>query len=583
MAKNTISYLISKGGIEPATKQLGGVQGDHNVSTLVFTIENQLWNEIQAETSGDDILACSFQLKNGGGEVMTVSGGRLLSNIVTVDVDEFLTRYGGEAEVTLIISRYSEGVSNELYSFPALLKFKGRIAGARGVEEYQNILSIKDEVEKTAENVQDYVYEAKQYADQTLETKNEVETKLANGDYKGDKGDKGEKGDKGDRGESGGVDTSLFASAIQNTVSGGVLGIKDIGALPHTVKVKLSGEEAENLMPSPYSEFFPYHDNGDGSLTINATIPSDNYYPFFVYHSGGQDLKPIEEGTYTLDLGTATTQMYLEVQLNTFDYSNQKTYQTDSTGKVTFTVGAEDYMEALLLRPTNGTTVENLLIKPMLYKVKESLFDTPTPSTNPDDIEYHGSVAIRAKTELKNNTTYTLQFKCNYAGIGLHHHPLLTDGLRGDYTTTGGVQTITFSTAYELNEGYAKEYIYADGFWSLLSYDAVAPADIEFTDLAISEGNTIVNTNDYSQVKLYRYGVNSSVNKETYTPNADGTVDVPSLSPYMSLVTDKCGLTINATYNLDTKSYVDANKGTVEVWTFELEDGTTVEKAVLLG
>ena len=380
------------------------------------------------------------------------------------------------------------------------------------------------------------------------------------------------------------VDTSLFASAIQNTVSGGVLSIKDIGALPHTVKVKLSGEEAENLMPSPYSEFFPYHDNGDGSLTINATIPSDNYYPFFVYHSGGQDLKPIEEGTYTLDLGTATTQMYLEVQLNTFDYSNQKTYQTDSTGKVTFTVGAEDYMEALLLRPTNGTTVENLLIKPMLYKVKESLFDTPTPSTNQEDIESHESVAIRAKIDLKDYTTYTIQFKCNKLGIGLHHHPLLTNGNTnmGGITTTGDVQTVTFTTG-ELSGEYPPEYLYSDGYWEILVYDTKVPAEIEFTDLAISEGNTIINPTDFSQVKLYRYGANSSIDKVEYTPNADGTVEVDSLAPVMSLVTDKCGLTISATYNLDTKSYIDKNKGTVETWTFELEDGTTVEKAVLLG
>lgn len=383
------------------------------------------------------------------------------------------------------------------------------------------------------------------------------------------------------------VDTSLFASAIQNTVKGGVLSIKDIGALPHTVKVKLSGEAAENLMPSIYADFgYAYHNNGDGSYTLNGVIPSDNYYPYLLFFSSGSmdGLKPIEAGTYALDLGVATSQVYLDIALTTSDYSNQINYQTDSTGKVTFTVGAENYIDTLVLRVTNGITIENLLIKPMLYKVKESLFDTPTPSTNQEDIEYHESVAIRAKIDLKDYTTYTIQFKCNKLGIGLHHHPLLTNGNTnmGGITTTGEVQTVTFTTG-ELSGEYPPQYLYSDGYWEILVYDSYVPADIEFTDLAISEGNTIINPTDYSQVKLYRYGANSSVDKIEYTPNADGTVEVDSLAPCMSLVTDKCGLNISATYNIGTKDYVDANKGTVEVWTFELEDGTTVEKAVLLG
>ena len=451
MAKNTISYLISKGGIEPATKQLGGVQGDHNVSTLVFTIENQSWNEIQAETSVDDILACSFQLKNGGGEVMTVSGGRLLNSIVTVDVDEFLTRYGGEAEVTLIISRYSEGVSNELYSFPALLKFKGRIAGARGVEEYQNILSIKDEVEKTAEGVQGYVYEAKHYADEALETKNEVETKLANGDYKGDKGDrgekgekgdkgdKGEKGEKGDRGESGNVDASLFANAIQNTVSGGVVGVKDVSPFAHKVKVKISGNIAQNLLANPpiAEPLNITNINIDGSVTINGEVPIHNSMPVVVYKSSGDALAPIEAGNYVLDLGIETAQLTLTIWLNSSNYGNQRVFGTDKTGKIEFTVNANEYIECLWLDTISGTTYDNLLVKPTLTKV-------------------------------------------------------------GGATTT-----------------------------------------------------------DYSQVKLYRFGKNSNIDRVVYTPKADGTVEVDSLAPIMSLVTDKGGLTISATYNADTKSYID--------------------------
>lgn len=184
------------------------------------------------------------------------------------------------------------------------------------------------------------------------------------------------------------------------------------------------------------------------------------------------------------------------------------------------------------------------------------LFDTPIPSTDSEKIEYHDSVAIRVKMELKDYTTYTVQFKCNKVGVGMHHHPLLANGYRGDYVTTGNIQTVTFTTG-ELSGEYPPQYLYNDGYWEILCYDTFAPTDIEFTDLTISEGTTITNVIDFTKVKLYRYGGNSSIDRIEYTPNADGTVDVKSLSPYMTLETDNGNVSISATYNLDTKNYID--------------------------
>ena len=360
------------------------------------------------------------------------------------------------------------------------------------------------------------------------------------------------------------IDTSLFASAIQNTVKGGVVFANDVGALPHKIKVKLSGEEVGNLLTNITQQeiMSGAKANGDGSYTINAIVPTDNYMPFFVYFLNSNTLE--KGATYVLDLGTATDQVYFDMVFTDENYSKYETIQTDSTGKIVFTVGELDVVDngTLRLYPKSDQTIINLLVKPMFYKAKESLFDTPTPLTDSEAIEYHESVAISVKAELKDYTTYTIQFKCNKLGVGMHHHPLLTNGNthKGEITTTGEVQTVTFITG-ELSGEYPPQYLYHDGYWDILSYDTAVSADIEFSDLAISEGNTIINTNDYSQVKLYRYGANSSIDKVEYTPNADGTVEVDSLAPYMSLVTDKCGLTINATYNIDTKEYVDRNKG----------------------
>jgi hypothetical protein len=48
------------------------------------------------------------------------------------------------------------------------------------------------------------------------------------------------------------------------------------------------------------------------------------------------------------------------------------------------------------------------------------------------------------------------------------------------------------------------------------------------------------------------------VKGETYPVNADGTVSgVKSISPEMSLYTDKNGVTLDVAYNADTKLYID--------------------------
>lgn len=228
------------------------------------------------------------------------------------------------------------------------------------------------------------------------------------------------------------VDTSLFANAIQNTVSGIKVFVDDVSPFPHTVKVQLG---TGNILPSePIAEPLEMHTkNEDGSIVINGTVPSDNSVPLIVYIV---DKEGIVEtgGTYTLDLGTATTQASLIIDLTDARYSAYEVYQTDNTGKVTFTVSDKNKIQALRLLVASGETINNLVVKPTFYRV-----DTP----------------------------------------------------------------------------------------------------------------------DYSKVKVYRYGKNESENKLEFTPSVDGKVDVPSLAPYMTLETDKKDITISATYNADTKSYID--------------------------
>jgi hypothetical protein len=301
----------------------------------------------------------------------------------------------------------------------------------------------------------------------------------------------------------------------------------------------LSDNEAKNLLPSTPINTFEnqFYDNGDGSYLLNGA--TEHGYFMNIVQTEEPEIYLEKGATYVLDLGCVTNVVKAQITLGDARGNWGDPMPTDATGKLTFTVGEANRIVVVSICAESGMVVKNLLIRPSLHKV-----------------------------------------------------------------TSSGTQ-------------------------------------------------------DYSKVKLYRYGFNESDNKITLTPKADGTVDVPSISPYMTLQTDKGNIRISATYNIDTKTYVDKNNGngggngengatfmpsvsadgviswtndkglanptpvnikgeqgerglqgvqgdkgdaytltendkntianavksslSTEIWTFKLEDGTTVEKVVLLG
>lgn len=128
----------------------------------------------------------------------------------------------------------------------------------------------------------------------------EVEQKLTNGDFVGEKGEKGEqgikgdKGDKGDKGEKGeDADPQLFANAVKGYAVGEVVRVDDVSPVEHIVNVKVDHVDpttvtltrcGKNLIPYPYvsktntTNGITFTDNGDGSVTIDGTAIADAYF-----------------------------------------------------------------------------------------------------------------------------------------------------------------------------------------------------------------------------------------------------------------------------------------------------------------
>ena len=126
MAIRTISYSVKSDGISPNTEQQAGLQSEHAVTQLVFTLDSTLYQALLREKGETDTLVYRFDCCDSMGGAVKTEPSALTSDTVTFTVGENLTRSGGKARVYLVISRYNaeEKTKTELLSFPAKLRFE---------------------------------------------------------------------------------------------------------------------------------------------------------------------------------------------------------------------------------------------------------------------------------------------------------------------------------------------------------------------------------------------------------------------------------------------------------------------------
>lgn len=126
MAIRTINYSVKSDGISPNTEQQAGLQSEHAVTQLVFTLDSTLYQALLSEKQDGDALVYRFDCCDSMGGAVKTEPEALTGSTVTFTVGENLTRSGGKARVYLVISRYNseEKTETELLSFPAKLRFE---------------------------------------------------------------------------------------------------------------------------------------------------------------------------------------------------------------------------------------------------------------------------------------------------------------------------------------------------------------------------------------------------------------------------------------------------------------------------
>ena len=172
MAIRTITYSVKSDGISPNTEQQAGLQSEHAVTQLVFTLDSTLYQALLSEKGETDALVYRFDCCDSMGGAVKTEPKTLTSDTVSFTVGENLTRSGGKARVYLVISRYNaeEKTETELLSFPAKLRFENVPEADSDNGNPRESLSTLTEAAKNAAE------RAKQSADTAVEAEGKTET-----------------------------------------------------------------------------------------------------------------------------------------------------------------------------------------------------------------------------------------------------------------------------------------------------------------------------------------------------------------------------------------------------------------------
>lgn len=161
MAVRQIEYTVYADRLEPSVRHLGGMQGDHKATEVLFEISGSLYKILkeQAESTNGRLIYRFDGYDGAGGvhssdtkELPAENGEELLVKL-KYPLEEWITRYGGQIKVVLVISLLKDDSTEmELYSYPAVCQFKNRPFGTPAPgENHESISTLAQCAKESAE------------------------------------------------------------------------------------------------------------------------------------------------------------------------------------------------------------------------------------------------------------------------------------------------------------------------------------------------------------------------------------------------------------------------------------------------
>ncbi len=162
MSIRTVQFVLSANSISPTLAQSGGIQGEHNATSVEFLIEPSLLLKIQHEAKDSTPLYRIDAFTQDGKKIST-EPKELTTDLITFPLSNQLTQSGADIKICLVISILNNNQTLvDLYSFPANLSL---VHLPRASEVQQEEYSSLTELYKATEQ---YANVAKNSADSAL-------------------------------------------------------------------------------------------------------------------------------------------------------------------------------------------------------------------------------------------------------------------------------------------------------------------------------------------------------------------------------------------------------------------------------
>ena len=341
---------------------------------------------------------------------------------------------------------------------------------------------------------------------------------------------------------------SDIANALKGSASGFEVVLSDISPREHHIKVFAEGK---NLIPYPYSKTvresgITFTDNGEGSITINGKNDGQGNSVFYLVQNGSVVLPKGNIVTSGLPNGCSIMGITTKGKYVTFFGSG--------------TLSGDTEFVSFYLQIASGNTTEfkNVVVKPMIEKGSTATAYTPYVNISAISVKRSGKNLLPypySKTMNGNGITFTdngdgsITLNGKNDGSGNSAFYFIYDGNfvlpKGSYKISGDLYGCTII-------GFSKDAQYIS-----FADSVTLTEDTEFVNfyLQISSGDTT----DFDNVvirPMIEKGTNATeyeppVTVTEHTPNAEGTVLVPSVYPTTVIYTDTEGVTITAEYSKD--------------------------------
>ena len=338
-----------------------------------------------------------------------------------------------------------------------------------------------------------------------------------------------------------------LASAINGSMSGEIVVADDVSPVEHTPKIWVHGKNLLNIPDTTVEGNYAWCNKVIGSFELapgTYTISVD-------FLQKGTDLsKP-----------SISARKYESV---TVQYASTSSTEESGRLKLTFTIPNDEKGFTLYaysnVTPTAGDTIcafSNFQIE------KGSVATEYTPYIDASTVEL-----TRCGRSIFSKSQQIV------SGVEKPWASLLVAAVKvppGDYVAScrfkqTGTDKSTVSMSVRTYNDFAVPFGDASSSaieGNLLKQFTVTPGSGGFQIFLYSNQPNIALTTECSFENICVEAGTKSMGYEVYkgakfTPNEDGTVDgVNSLSPYMTILTDTEGVTVECEYNIDTKTYID--------------------------